>query len=265
MRLAGKVAVVTGGGSGIGRGIALAMAREGADVVIPDIQVQNAERVGAEVRALGRKVASMKTDVTSAADVKAMVDRTRETFGKIDILVNNAGMAAPPGMPFTNNTEEDWDRAFAVNTKSVFLTCKTVAPYFIERKAGRIINIASIAGPLSAPTMPAYSVAKQGVITFTRVLAKELAVHGITVNAICPGVLWTAFWENLAQYLADTNPVFKGMTARQVFDKRIADIIPLKREQTPEDIGWAATFLASDEARNITGQALNVDGGSVMH
>ena len=96
-------------------------------------------------------------------------------------------------------------------------------------------------------------------------LAKELAVHGITVNAICPGVLWTAFWENLAQYLADTNPVFKGMTARQVFDKRIADIIPLKREQTPEDIGWAATFLASDEARNITGQALNVDGGSVMH
>ena len=171
MRLAGKVAVVTGGGSGIGRGIALAMAREGADVVIPDIQVQNAERVGAEVKALGRKVAAMKTDVTSAADVKAMVDRTRETFGKIDILVNNAGIAAPPGMPFTNNTEEDWDRTFAVNTKSVFLTCRAIAPHFIERKAGRIINIASIAGPLAAVTMPAYSVAKQGVITFTRVVA----------------------------------------------------------------------------------------------
>jgi NAD(P)-dependent dehydrogenase (short-subunit alcohol dehydrogenase family) len=108
-------------------------------------------------------------------------------------------------------------------------------------------------------------VAKGGVITFTRVLAKDLAAHGITVNAICPGVLWTAFWENLAQYIADTNPAFKGMTARQVFDKRINDVIPLKREQTPEDIGWAATFLASEEARNITGQALNVDGGSVMH
>jgi NAD(P)-dependent dehydrogenase (short-subunit alcohol dehydrogenase family) len=263
MRLAGKVAVVTGGGSGIGRGIVLAMAREGADVAIPDIQVQNAEKVAAEVKALGRKVSAMKTDVTSAADVKAMVDRIRETFGKIDIFVNNAGMAAPPGMPFTNNTEEDWDRTFAVNTKSVFLTCKAIAPHFIERKAGRIINIASIAGPLAAVTMPAYSVAKQGVITFTRIVAKELAPHRITVNAICPGVLWTDFWQKLAAHLAETNPAFKGMTARQVFEKRVADIVPMKAEQHPEDIGAAAVFLASDEARYITGQALMVDGGCV--
>src|SRR4030095_11872519 len=119
MRLAGKVGVVTGGGSGIGRGIVLAMAGEGADVAIPDIQGLNAERVAGGVRAVGRKVLAMKTDVTSAADVKAMIDRTREAFGKIDILVNNAGAAGPPGMPFTNNTEEDWDRTFAVNTKSV--------------------------------------------------------------------------------------------------------------------------------------------------
>jgi len=264
MRLAGKVAVVTGGGSGIGRGIALAMAREGADVAIPDIQVLNAEKVAGEIKGLGRKVVAMKTDVTSAADVKAMVDRTREALGRIDILVNNAGMASPPGMPFTNNTEEDWDRAFAVNTKSVFLTCKAVAPYFIERKAGRIINIASIAGPISAVTMPPYSVAKMGVITLTRVIAKELAAHGITVNAICPGVLWTDFWQKLAAHIAETNPAFKGLTPRQVFEKRVGDIIPMKREQTPEDIGWAAVFLASDEARNITGQALNVDGGCVM-
>src|SRR2546427_414459 len=166
MRLAGKVAVVTGGGSGIGRGIVLAMAREGADLAIPDIQVLNAEKVGAEVKELGRKVITMKTDVTSSADVRAMVDRVRDALGKIDILVNNAGSASPPGMPFTNNTE--------------------------------------------------------------------------------------------------TTPAFKGMTARQVFDKRVADITPMKREQTPEDIGWAAVFLASDEARNITGQALNVDGGVVM-
>jgi meso-butanediol dehydrogenase/(S,S)-butanediol dehydrogenase/diacetyl reductase len=167
-------------------------------------------------------------------------------------------------MPFTNNTEEDWDRTFAVNTKSVFLTCKAIAPHFIERKAGRIVNIASIAGPISAPTMPPYSVAKMGVITLTRIIAKELAPHGVTVNAICPGVLWTDFWQKLAAHLAETNPVFKGMTARQVFDKRVADITPMKREQTPEDIGWAAVFLASDEARNITGQSLNVDGGVVM-
>jgi meso-butanediol dehydrogenase/(S,S)-butanediol dehydrogenase/diacetyl reductase len=112
--------------------------------------------------------------------------------------------------------------------------------------------------------MPAYSVAKQGVITFTRVVARELAPHGITANAICPGVLYTDFWQKLAQHIADTNPAFKGMTARQVFEKRVNDIVPMKCEQTPEDIGNAAVFLASDEARYITGQALNVDGGCVM-
>jgi NAD(P)-dependent dehydrogenase (short-subunit alcohol dehydrogenase family) len=240
------------------------MAQEGADVAIPDIQPNNAEKVVAEVKALGRKAVAMKCDVTSAAEVEATVARVREALGGIDIVVNNAGMAAPPGMPFTNNTEDDWDRAFAVNTKSVFLTCKAVAPHFIERKAGRIINIASIAGPLAATTMPAYSVAKQGVITFTRVVAKELAAHGITANAICPGVLYTDFWQKLAQHIADTNPAFKGMTARQVFEKRVNDIVPMKCEQTPEDIGNAAVFLASDEARYITGQALMVDGGCVM-
>jgi NAD(P)-dependent dehydrogenase (short-subunit alcohol dehydrogenase family) len=263
-RLAGRVAVVTGGGSGIGRGIVLAMAKAGADVAIPDIQVLNADKVSEEVKALGRRALAMKCDVTSSADVKASLDRTRDQLGQIDVLVNNAGMAAPPGMPFTNNTEEDWDRAFAVNTKSVFLTCKAVAPYFIERKRGRIINIASIAGPLAAITMPPYSVAKQGVITFTRVVAKELAPHGITANAICPGVLYTDFWQKLAQHIADTNPAFKGMTARQVFEKRVNDIVPMKCEQTPEDIGNAAVFLASDDARYITGQALMVDGGCVM-
>jgi meso-butanediol dehydrogenase / (S,S)-butanediol dehydrogenase / diacetyl reductase len=264
MRLAGKVAIVTGGGSGIGRGIVLAMAREGAEVAIPDIQQGNAEKVAQEVHALGRKAIALKTDVTREAEVKAMIDRTRETFGQVDIIVNNAGLASAPGMPFTNNTEEDWDRVYAVNVKSIFFSCKAVAPYFIERKKGRIINIASIAGPLAAVTMPPYSVSKGGVITFTRVVAKELAPHGITVNAICPGVLWTPFWESLADHIARTNPAFSGMTARQVFDKRVNDVIPMKCEQTPEDIGWAAVFLASDEARYITGQALNVDGGCVM-
>jgi len=118
---------------------------------------------------------------------------------------------------------------------------QALAPYFIERKAGRIINIASIAGPLAALTMPPYSVAKGGVITFTRVIAKELAPHGVTVNAICRACCWTAFWEKLAQHIADTNPAFKGMTARQVFDKRVGDVIPISGRQTPEDIGLAAS------------------------
>ena len=221
MRLQGKVAVVTGGGAGIGRGIVLCMAKEGADIAIPDIQDANAQAVVKEVLAMGRKAISMRCDVTKGAEVQATVDRIKKEMGQVDILVNNAGMASAPGMPFTNNTEEDWDKTYAVNLKSVFLMCKAVAPYFIERKAGRIINIASIAGPLAALTMPPYSVAKGGVITFTRVIAKELAPHGVTVNAICPGVLWTDFWQKLAAHLAETNPAFKGMTARQVFEKRV--------------------------------------------
>jgi NAD(P)-dependent dehydrogenase (short-subunit alcohol dehydrogenase family) len=255
---------VTGGGSGIGRGIALCMAREGADLAIPDIQEANSRSVAEEVRAHGRRAIALNCDVTHSADIEASLERIRAELGRIDILVNNAGLASPPGMPFTNNTEEDWERTFAVNVKSVFLTCKAIAPEFIEHNAGRIINIASMAGPAASLTMPPYSVAKGGVITFTRVLAKELAPHGVTVNAICPGILWTAFWQNLAQYIANTNPAFRGMTARQVFDKRVCDVIPMKREQTPEDIGWAAVFLASDEARCITGQALMVDGGAVI-
>ena len=264
MRLEGKVAVVTGGGAGIGEGIVMCMAREGADIAIPDIQDGNAAAVAKKVQGLGRRAIAMRCDVTRSAEVQAALDRIRKELGKVDILVNNAGMASAPGLPFTNNTEEDWDKTYAVNLKSVFLTCKAIAPYFIERKAGRIINIASIAGTMSSPVMPPYSVSKMGVITFTKIVAKELAAHGINVNAICPGILWTAFWQELAEHMAKTNPQFAGMAPRQVFESRVNAVIPMKREQTPEDIGWAAVFLASDEARNVTGQALHVDGGVVM-
>ena len=264
MRLAGKVAIVTGGAMGIGRGIVLCMAKEGADVAIADLQVEPAGKVADEVKALGRKAVVVKTDVTKEADIQALFDRVRRDLGRIDILVNNAGVASKPGLPFTNNTEADWDRVYAVNVKSVFLTCKAIAPYFIERKSGRIINIASIAGTMNSPVMPPYSVSKMGVITFTKIVAKELAPHGINVNAICPGILWTAFWQETAERMAKSGGQFAGMTPRQVFESRVNAIVPMKREQTPEDIGCAAVFLASDEARNITGQALHVDGGVVM-
>jgi len=264
MKLAGKVAVVTGGGSGIGRGIAFCLTREGADIAIPDLDEANAARVVQELQALGRAAIGLRCDVTQEADIQASLDRIKAGLGRIDIVVNNAGMASPPGMPFTRNTEADWDQAFNVNVKSVFLMCKAIAAYFIERKAGRIINIASIAGPMASLTMPPYSVAKGGVIILTRIVAKELAPHGVTVNAICPGMLWTGFWQNLAHDIAETNPAFRGMTARQVFEKRVAEIVPMRREQTPEDIGWATAFLASDEARYITGQSLMVDGGTVI-
>jgi NAD(P)-dependent dehydrogenase (short-subunit alcohol dehydrogenase family) len=264
MRLAGKVTIVTGGAMGIGRGIVLCMAREGADVAIADLQVEAAGTVADEVKGLGRKAIVLKTDVTREADFQALFDRVRKDLGKIDILVNNAGVACKPGLPFTNNTEADWDQVWAVNVKSIFFACKAIAPYFIERKAGKIINIASIAGPMNSPVLPPYSVSKMGVVTFTKIVAKDLAVHGINVNAICPGILWTAFWQEMAATLVKINPQFAGMTPRQVFDSRVQAVIPMKREQMPEDIGWAAVFLASDEARNITGQALEVDGGVVM-
>jgi len=264
MRLTGKVAVVTGGAMGIGRGIVLCMAKEGADIAIADLKVDPAIKVADEVKTLGRKAIVFKTDVTKEDDFVSLFAQTRKELGKIDILVNNAGVPSRPGNPFSNNVEADWDLVWAVNVKSIFFACKAIAPYFMERRGGKIINIASIAGPMNSPSLPPYSVSKMGVITFTKIVAKELASYGINVNAICPGVLWTAFWQETADRMVKSGGQYAGMTPRQVFESRTQAIVPMKREQTPEDIGWAAVFLASDEARNITGQALNVDGGVVM-
>ncbi len=265
MRLAEKVAMVTGGGAGIGRAIALAMAREGADILVPDIHLGNAEGVAKEVRDLGRRAAAMQVDITREAEVQRGIADGIRQFGRIDILVNNAGVIPGLGHPFTRQTEADWDKVYSVNVKSVFFTCKAIAPHFMERKAGKIINIASVAGPLASPTMPSYSVSKMGVITFTRILAKELAAYNVNVNAVCPGLLWTDMWKGIAEVIRETNPEYASLTPRQMFERRVVEWVPLKREQTPEDIGHAVVFLASEEARNITGQALMVDGGIVMH
>jgi meso-butanediol dehydrogenase / (S,S)-butanediol dehydrogenase / diacetyl reductase len=264
MRLEGKVAIVTGGAQGIGRGIALCMAKEGADIAIADLKLEVAAGVADEIRALGRKAIAVKTDVTTQSEFETLFDAVRRELGQIDILVNNAGTASRPGNPFTNNVEEDWDLVWKVNVKSIFFACKAIAPYFIERKAGKIINIASIAGPMNSPNMPPYSISKMGVVTFTKIVAKDLAPHSVNVNAICPGILWTAFWQETAERLIQAGGALAGMKPREVFESRVSSLIPLKREQTPEDIGWAAVFLASDQARNITGQALHVDGGVVM-
>lgn len=264
MRLAGKVAIVTGGAQGIGRGIAQCMALEGADIAIADLKLDPAEKAAAEIQALGRKALAVKADVTRAADFEQLFEQVRQRLGQIDILVNNAGAACRPGNPFTNNVEEDWDQVWAVNVKSIFFACKAIAPYFAERKSGKIINIASIAGTMSSPNMPPYSVSKMGVVTFTKIVAKEMAQHNVNVNAICPGILWTQFWQETGARMAEGGGAFAGMAPRQVFDNRVNAIIPLKREQTPEDIGWAAVFLASEQAKQITGQALHVDGGVVM-
>jgi len=264
MRLADKVALVTGGGAGIGRAIVLAMAREGADVLVADIRSQLAEGVAREVESLGRKAASLTADVSREAQVQQMVEEGIRRFGRIDILVNNAGIAPGLGLPFTRQVEADWDAVFTVNLKSVFFACKAIAPHFMGRRAGAIVNISSIAAPLSSQTMPSYSVAKMGVITFTKIVAKDLAAYGVTVNAICPGLLYTDMWKKIGDVIRETNPAYAEMEPRQMFERRVQEWVPMKREQTPEDIGHAAVFLASEQARNITGQVLMVDGGIVM-
>ena len=199
------------------------------------------------------------------AAVGAMVRRALTTFGNVDILVNNAGIPAPIGLPFTNNVERDWDRVYQVNGKAIFVCCKAVASHMITRKTGKIVNVASIAGQFGAATSPPSSVSKGGVITLTRVLARDLAPHGITVNAVCPGLFWTPMWEFIGAGMIRNVAALKGKTPREVFETRVREWVPLEREQTPEDVRHAVAFLASGEARNITGQALNVDGGIYMH
>jgi NAD(P)-dependent dehydrogenase (short-subunit alcohol dehydrogenase family) len=221
VRLAEKVALVTGGGAGIGRAIVLAMAREGADVLVADIHLGAAEGVAAEVRDRGRRAAALSADVSQEAQVERAIADGMRLFGRIDILVNNAGVTPRLGLPFTRQDEADWDKVFHINVKSVFFACKAMAPYFMEQRSGKILNIASIAGPLSSQTMPSYSVSKMGVITFTKIVAKELAAYNVNVNAICPGLLYTDMWKNIGEVIRATNPAYADLTPRQMFERRV--------------------------------------------
>lgn len=264
MRLTGKVAVVTGGGGGIGLGIASCLSQEGAKIAVLDLDLEKARNVANKVISLGNMAIALRADVTDELEVESAVRRVIDAYDKIDIFVNNAGIACKPGLPFINNSLDDWDKVWDVNVKSLHITCKAIWPHFTGRRSGRIINIASIAAPMAGQMKPPYSVAKAGVITFTHILAKEFAPYDVTVNAISPGLVWTPFWEGVAKNLIATNANYQGMTPRQAFERRMSELVPLQREQTPEDIGWAVAFFASDQARNITGQVLSVDGGVIM-
>ncbi|MDH5690800.1 MAG: SDR family oxidoreductase, partial [Candidatus Bathyarchaeota archaeon] len=202
-KLEGKVAIVTGGGRGIGKAIALAFAKEGADVVIAEYRPELAKETAKEVKALGREALAVKTDVRVSDEVEAMVNKTLEKFGKIDILVNNAGTAGTPevvahaGLPWLIE-EEHWDATFDVNVKGIYLCCKYVVPHMVERKSGKIINMASVAGkPFweGAPLTLHYCASKAAVINFTENLAVVLGEDGINVNDICPVYLWTDLWR----------------------------------------------------------------------
>lgn len=266
MKLQGKVAVITGGGSGLGRGQVLCLAQEGAAVVVADLNLEAARQVADEARQSGVRALALQVDVTREEALQEMVDRTLQELGALDILVNNAGVGGDHiGIPFTDLQDADWDICYEVNLKAVFKACKRVVPQMVRQGGGRIINISSIAGKTGNELLPHYCASKAGVISFTQALAKEVARHHITVNAVCPGLIWTPLWNHLAEMIKAKVPRYHDDDPRAIFDDWVKKLIPLGREQTPEDIGKAVAFLASDDARNITGQALNVDGGAELH
>lgn len=249
------VAVVTGGAKGIGAAIAQGMAAAGAMVAVVDRDHDAASSVAQLVggRAFLCDVTDQKAVVTTAAEI-------RRQLGQPRFLINNAGIVSPPGQPFTENSEEDWDRTFAVNVKAGVHWAAALRQDLIDN-AGRIVNITSIVGMIAAPFLPPYSVSKAAANGMTRVLARQLAPEGVTVNAIAPGYVWSPLWEDLGATIADaTNGAF-GNTAEAVFDQRVQDLIPMGRPQSPEEIAALTVFLSSDLARNITGQVIGVDGG----
>jgi meso-butanediol dehydrogenase/(S,S)-butanediol dehydrogenase/diacetyl reductase len=251
--LDGRTALVTGAAKGIGRGIAETLARHGAEVTVADLDGVAAEETAAAIDGRAAQV-----DVTDEASVAALVDGALERDGRIDILVNNAGVSK--SLPFVDIDEAEWDRVFDVNVKGVFLACRAVVPHMVERRAGKIVNVASMVGKEAIPLFVHYSASKFAVIGLTQGLAKELAEHDINVNAVCPGVVRTPLWEPLLDQLSAT----KGITREAAFDEFIAGV-PLGRPQTPEDIGEVVAFLVSDQARNMTGQGINVTGGMQLH
>ena len=261
--LTGKRALVTGAGTGIGQGIAAVLAGQGAMVAVSDLDVDMAWRVAEDIgesRAL-----ALELDVTYRGSAEREVERVLAEWGNLDILVNNAGVASAPGRRFDEDDREvDWDMTFDINVKGVVHCTEAVLPHMRERRYGKIINIASIAG-LGARRAPgAYAVSKAGVIRYTQGLAVSEGPFNINVNAICPGAVWTRFQQAGAAARITGDPSLAGADPERVFLDRYEPIMPLARVQTPEDIGKTAAFLASEDARNITGQYLNVDGGAVI-
>lgn len=257
-RLSGRVAMVTGAGQGIGQGIALSLARAGVDIVVNDIVASTAEATAEEVSKLGRRSLAVQADASQSTEVNSMVDQAVGQFGTIDILVNNAGIVRPAFI--TDLTEEIWDRTLRVNLKSMFLCSKAVAPIMMEQQFGKIVNVSSRSGKRGGLWLTAYCASKFGVIGFTQSLAMDLAPYGITVNAICPGPVYTSLWDNV---LREAYAKKQNLDIEEVKDYYISKV-PLGREVTLEEIGNVVVFLCSDESNYMTGQAINITGGQEM-
>ena len=254
MLLSDKVAIVTGGAKGIGRGIALKFAKEGCDVVVNALHIEGAKKVAGEVKSLGRKSLAIGADVSNSAEVNDMVARTVKEFGKVDILVNNAGgISSAKGGTIENTTDEDWDRIIDINLKGQFLCCRAVVPYMKKNKYGKIINVSSMGAIHPPAPIVHYHSAKGGVLGLTINLALELAHLNITVNAILPGPIRSEFF----------NEMLKGMSKEEgkAFFKMLDNKVPMRRMGTPEEIAGVALFLASDLSSYVTGEAICAGGG----
>jgi len=258
VELSGQVAIVTGAGRGIGRATALELAQMGADIVVAELDREGAERTAAEVKGLGRRVSVVRTDVTSRDDLTAMADRARAEFGRIDVLVNNAGIyrAAAP----LDVTEEHWDAIMNVNAKAVFFATQAVLPTMIAQKRGAIVSLASMAGKIGNRNNLPYNASKAAVISMTKSLALAHAADGIRVNCVCPGFVETDMWT----YVSREQGKLMGLTPEE-FTRQRASQVPLGRMERPEDVASVIGFLVSSKSGYMTGQALSVDGGLVMH
>ncbi|MBU2645196.1 SDR family oxidoreductase [bacterium] len=275
MKVKDKIAIVTGGGGGLGEGIARCLAEEGAHVAVSDYQLDLAEKVAGKVRETGRRAIAIKTDVTSETQVQQMVDTTVKELGGLDIMVCCAGISgfSPAAVPsedallIDNIRVEDWDATFAVNVKGVFLCNRAAAPVFRKQNSGRIVNISSVAGRRPSDFLVAYATSKAAVIAFTQSMALLMAPHHVNVNCVCPGIIYTPMWKEGSELLVKVHPALKnsGLGAKEALDMMVQTLIPFKKYQTAEDIGKAVTFLSSSDAEEITGQSLNVCGGMAFN
>ena len=263
LKIRDKTAIVTGGGKGIGRAIALRLADEGAVVVVADLSEKDAQDVVAEITNRGGSGMALQVDATKEEDVDRMVAQTLEAYPAVGILVNNVGGGWDSTF-IAKFSVETWDRTIELNLKSTFLCSRAASREMMKKKEGRIINIASISGKAGESLVGAYCAGKFGVLGLTQVLAKELGRYSITVNAVCPGYVYTPGWEQLAQMLKDNVAAMAGKELEEIFEERVRPLTPLGRPQTAEDVASLVVYLASEEAKNITGQAINVDGGAVM-